>query len=63
MEEMTKLDCEQIRRKKDNHEVLMVINHSNILRYLQYLSISGRKKLSAKAYLWHYKYADLEAAF
>ena len=41
----------------------MLVNSSNILRYLQYLSTSGRKKLAAKAYLWHYKYADLEGAF
>ena len=39
------------------------MNHSGILKYLQYLSISGRKKYEAKAYLWHYKYADLPAAF
>lgn len=39
------------------------MNHSNIVRYLQYLSVTGRKKYEAKAYLWHYKYADLETAF
>lgn len=39
------------------------MNHSNITRYLKYLSISGRKKYEAGAYLWHYKYADLCQAF
>lgn len=41
----------------------LVVNHSNIVRYLQYLCVVGRKKYEAKAYLWHYKYADLETAF
>jgi hypothetical protein len=40
-----------------------LLNHSNIIRYLEYLTVSGRKKYEAKAYLWHYKYADLETAF
>lgn len=42
---------------------MFLMNHSNIVRYLEYLSISGRKKFNAKAYLWHYRYADLEQAF
>lgn len=41
----------------------LVVNHSNILRYLEYLTVSGRRKLEAKAYMWHYKYADLDSAF
>lgn len=44
-------------------EILLLTNHSNIVRYLEYLSVAGRKKYEAKAYLWHYKYADLETAF
>lgn len=39
------------------------MNHSNIVRYLSYLAVSGKKKFEARAYLWHYKYADLEQAF
>lgn len=44
-------------------EISFIMNHSNIVRYLQYLSVTGRKKYEAKAYLWHYKYADLDTAF
>lgn len=44
-------------------DIALVMNHSNIVRYLEYLSVAGRKKYDAKAYLWHYKYADLETAF
>ena len=63
MESMTNMKYEHIKSKKDEGEVLLLMNHTNIVRYLEYISKSGRKKLSAKAYLWHYKYADLEGAF
>jgi hypothetical protein len=42
---------------------VLVSNHSNILRYLGYLYNSGIKKYEARAYLWHYQYADLSTAF
>lgn len=51
-----------LRGKKDEEQLVMAINHSNISRYLQYLAYSGRQKYNAKAYLWHYQYVDIEAA-
>ena len=59
VESMTNMKYEHIKTKKDESEVLLLMNHTNIVRYLEYISKSGRKKLLAKAYLWHYKYADL----
>jgi hypothetical protein len=41
---------------------MMINNHSNILTYLDYVHQSAIKKYEAKAYLWHYQYADIQSS-
>lgn len=62
------LNIEQVRsagkekEKEEKCSAVLVANHSSILSYLQYLLKSGRQKFDARAYLWHYQYADIESA-